>query len=117
MRAYAQSGQYHIIVQNRFLICYHSHALITLVISIESSSVEQMVYFVQGLQRRSRASIERRMFEGSIGLRGGLLGGSSMLNAFWEAQSKSSKSMRAYAQNEQYQWRVVIFNMVSESCQ
>ena len=30
------------------------------------SSVEQMVYFVQGLQRRSRASTKGRLFEGSI---------------------------------------------------
>ena len=35
------------------------------------SSVEQRVYFVQGLQRRSRASIKGRLFEGSTGLRGG----------------------------------------------
>ena len=34
------------------------------------SSVEQKVYFVQGLQRWSRASIKGRLFEGSIGLRG-----------------------------------------------
>ena len=35
------------------------------------SSVEQMVKFVRGLQRRSRASIKGRLFEGSIDLRGG----------------------------------------------
>ena len=35
------------------------------------SSVEQRVYFVRGLQRRSRASIKGRLFKGSIGLRGG----------------------------------------------
>ena len=33
-------------------------------------SVEQRVYFVRGLQR-SRTSIKRRQFEGSIGLMGG----------------------------------------------
>ena len=33
------------------------------------SSVEQRVYFVRGLQKRSRASIKGRLFEGSIGLR------------------------------------------------
>ena len=32
------------------------------------SSVEQRVYFVRELQRRSRASIKGRLFEGSIGL-------------------------------------------------
>ena len=61
-----------------------------------------MVYFIQGFQRRSRASIKGRLFEGSIDLKGGLLGGSLMLTAFWEAQSITSKSTRAYAQNEQY---------------
>ena len=35
------------------------------------SSVEQRVYFVQGLQRGSRASIKGRLFEGSKGLGGG----------------------------------------------
>ena len=35
------------------------------------SSAEQRVYFVRGLQRKSRASIKGRLFEGSIGLRGG----------------------------------------------
>ena len=30
-----------------------------------------MVYFVQGILRRSRVSIKRRLFEGSIDLRGG----------------------------------------------
>ena len=35
------------------------------------SSVEQRVYFIRELQRRSRASIKERLFEGSIGLRGG----------------------------------------------
>ena len=33
------------------------------------SSVEQRVYFVRGLQKRSRASIRERLFEGSISLR------------------------------------------------
>ena len=33
------------------------------------SSVEQKVYFVQGLQRKSQASIKGRLFEGSIGRR------------------------------------------------
>ena len=32
------------------------------------SNVEQRVYFVRELQRRSRASIKGRLFEGSIGL-------------------------------------------------
>ena len=32
------------------------------------SSVEQNVYFVLGLQRRSQASIKGRLFEGFIGL-------------------------------------------------
>ena len=45
------------------------------VVSLESvvtseSSVEQRVYYVRGLQRRSRALIKGRLFEGSIGLRG-----------------------------------------------
>ena len=35
------------------------------------SSVEQRVYFVRGLQRKSRASIKGRLFEVSIALRGG----------------------------------------------
>ena len=35
-----------------------------------NSSVKQMVYFVRGLQRRSRASIKGRLFEGSIGHKG-----------------------------------------------
>ena len=35
------------------------------------SSVEQRVYFLRGLQRRSRASSKGRLFEGSIGLNGG----------------------------------------------
>ena len=33
--------------------------------------VEQKVYFVRGLQRRSQVSIKGRLFEGFIGLRGG----------------------------------------------
>jgi len=33
------------------------------------SSVEQKVYFVRGLQKRSRVLIKRRLFEGFIGLR------------------------------------------------
>ena len=41
MRAYAQSGQYHIIMESRVrLTWYQSHAL-NLVMSIESSNVEQ----------------------------------------------------------------------------
>ena len=41
MRAYAQSGQYHTIVESRVhLILYQSHAP-NLVMSIESSNVEQ----------------------------------------------------------------------------
>ena len=41
MRAYAQSGQYHTIVESRVhLTWYQSHAL-NLVMSIESSNVEQ----------------------------------------------------------------------------
>ena len=71
-----------------------SRDALNLVKSIESSNVEQMAYFVRGLQRRSRALIngrevvrrlhrpqERfysvlcsrggRLFEGSIGIRGG----------------------------------------------
>ena len=37
------------------------------------SSVEQRVYFVRGLERRSRASIKRRLFEDSISLKGGYI--------------------------------------------
>ena len=32
------------------------------------SCIEQRVYFVRGLQRKSRASIKGRLFQGSIGL-------------------------------------------------
>ena len=35
-----------------------------------ASSVKQMVYFVQGLEKRSQASIKGRLFEGSIDLKG-----------------------------------------------
>ena len=35
------------------------------------SSVEQRVYIVRGLQKRSRALIKGRLFESFIGLRGG----------------------------------------------
>ena len=35
------------------------------------SSVEQRVYFVRGLQKRSRALIKGRLFDGYIDFRGG----------------------------------------------
>ena len=89
------------------------------------------VYFVRGLQRRSRASIKGRLFEGSIGLRGGsmlyfvrwedywgLLGGSPTLvnlgndhefiskeyisNGTRPFGETNNKAMRAYAQSGQY---------------
>ena len=49
---------------------YQSHAF-NLAMSIEYSNVEQRVYFVRGLQRRSRALIKGRLFEGSIDFREG----------------------------------------------
>jgi len=58
------------------------------------SSVEQRVYFVQGLQRRSRASIKGRLFEGSIVyfVQGrGLLGGSPTLANLGNDEEFTSK--------------------------
>ena len=52
------------------------------------SSIEQMVYFVRGLQRKSQASIKGRMFEGSIDLRGG-----SMLYFVWEKTLEKESSL------------------------
>ena len=35
------------------------------------SSVEEMVHFIRGLKRKSRASIKESLFDGSIDLKGG----------------------------------------------
>ena len=95
------------------------------------SSVEQRVYFVRGLEWRSRALIKGRLFEGSIGLGGGsivyfvwgedcwgLLGGRPTLTNLGNDDGfiskeyifigmrlfgeAQSKAMRAYAQSGQY---------------
>ena len=49
MRAYAQSGQYHTIVESGVrLTWYQSHAL-NLTMSIESSSIEQRIVSLKGV--------------------------------------------------------------------
>ena len=53
------------------------------------SSVEQRVCFVRGLQRRSRASLKGRSFEGSTGLGGGFVRGEVV-------KSDSSIEQRVY---------------------
>ena len=52
MRVYAQSGQYHTIVESRVrLTWYQSHAL-NLVMSIESSNVEQSIVSLEDIVKK-----------------------------------------------------------------
>ena len=59
MKAYAQSEQYHIIVESRVcLTWYQSHAL-SLVMSIESSNVKQKTLKEKGVEAPRRYSKKR----------------------------------------------------------
>lgn len=59
------------------------------------STVEQMVYFVRELQRMSRVSIKKRLFEGSTCLKGGSMVKSIVESDLTIEQTKGVLYLRA----------------------